>query len=103
LKKIEEAEIFQEFDKIRKEAVSATYEIEKSIAATEERAFVFMDTAHTEKSLDWLSAVVSNLGRLNGELSSYSEIDYLGVPEPWERNYTDEDIWFNDDGSPTVL
>ena len=103
LKKIEEAKIFQDFEKIRKEAVSAAYEIEKSIASTEERTFVFMDTAHTEKALVWLSAVVSNLGRLKGELSSYSEIDYLGVPEPWERNYPNEDIWFNDDGSPIDL
>lgn len=102
LRQIEKAGLFKDFEKAGDAAVSAAYEIEKAIAASAgrgETGSAFMDTAHTEKALEWHAAVVSNLRKLAGEIAAYSEINYLGEPEMWESAYSGEDVWFADDGA----
>lgn len=100
LKGLEKAEIFTGFAQVQKEAVSAAYEIEKAVAAADGREFVFMDTAHTERALEWQSEVVSNLRKRTKEMAGYSEVNYLGEPEAWESDCPKEDIWFLEDGTP---
>ena len=99
LKGIEKAGLLQDFAKVSEAAVSAVYEIEKAVAA-DGSAFVFMDTAHTERALEWQSEVVSNLRKRTKEMAAYSEVNYLGEPEAWESGYPKEDIWFLEDGTP---